>query len=353
MADRRDYFYRQKVTEAELDAGFDTLEAADRNMVIDLGFTGIASGHTVAQHAGTPDLTVDVAAGVTYDPMGQRIKTTTLQNINLAVDSNGASTTVATPGNARCVSLFAVFARALSDPRIDGNSNTVYFVRAESFAFRVVQGAEATSGTEVKPSLAGDATLLADIKRTQGQTQILTAAINPYVPSRRQDFDFGLNTSDVAAQITAALAAGPTITSATLGGTPVITATSMSATGNTRGKIYSDEASVDTTNATITTLFSWTILDEAVTTFTCEISAIKSDGSVTASFIRKVRIKRDGGTVTVATVTDGYSDLEAGFTGIVITVDSSGATGRLRVTGLVATNINWFSLCTRVEHSHP
>ena len=36
MADRLDYYFRQRVTEAELDLGFELLEKADRNLAADI-----------------------------------------------------------------------------------------------------------------------------------------------------------------------------------------------------------------------------------------------------------------------------------------------------------------------------
>ena len=69
------------------------------------------------------------------------------------------------------------FDRALSDPRVDGNSLTVFFREDESFKFLVAQGAEAPAGNAIPPPLHSDAILLADITRTFGQTQVLAANI--------------------------------------------------------------------------------------------------------------------------------------------------------------------------------
>jgi hypothetical protein len=185
MASRRDFYYRQLVTEAELDASNDDLEAADRSLMVDMGVFGALDGLEVAE-APSPNLTVNVAGpGAGYDQLGQRIAITATQNKDVSVDYLGAATSVASPGNEKWVSLFIQFARTLSDARIDGNSNTVYFVRSEAFTLKVVQGAEALIGAAAKPSLLTDGILLADINRTNGQTQILNADINT---ERRQDY---------------------------------------------------------------------------------------------------------------------------------------------------------------------
>ncbi len=142
-----------------------------------------------------------------------------------------------------------------------------------------------------------------------------------------------------------------TLTSPNLTGVPVYTATSLQATGNARFKIFSDIANIQTSNATVTTAFSWTITDECVTTIGVEAEAISSDGSKNASYVRRVRIKRDGGVVTVAPVSDIYTDEDAAFD-CDITIDNSSATGRVRVTGLVSTTIDWGLVVTRLELTH-
>ena len=127
-------------------------------------------------------------------------------------------------------------------------------------------------------------------------------------------------------------------------------ATSSSATGNTRCKIYSDIASVQTTDATQTTAYSWSVTDEAVTMVTAEVTVVTSTGAAGATYIRRCRIKRDGGTVTVGSVTDVSTD-EDGFNGDV-TIDNSGATARVRVTGVAATTADWGCVVTRMEVTH-
>lgn len=177
MANRRDYYYRQKVTEAELDAGFDGLETAQRNIMGDHELHGIVEGLIVSQHAGTPDLTVDVAAGIAYSKQGERIQVPALQNVDVSIDSAAITTDVAAPGNSKIVSVFLEYDETLSDPRIDGNGATVFHQIDESFSIVVVQGAEGVS--PVAPSLNSNRILLADITRTFGDTQILNAVISP------------------------------------------------------------------------------------------------------------------------------------------------------------------------------
>ncbi len=187
--DRLDYFFKQAVTEAELDLGFANSEQADRDIVADLGLTGIISGGIVTQHAPTADLTVDATGPfLSHSPQGERMQYVPNQTVDLSVDNLSASTAVGTPGNAKIVSLFMKFDRTLTDPRLDGASQTVFFDQAESFKFFVVQGAEDTSGSEVPPALEADGLLMVDATLIFGQTQIFNADLDT---ARRQEVNFG------------------------------------------------------------------------------------------------------------------------------------------------------------------
>lgn len=193
---RRDYFFRQLVTEDELDAGFEQAEQADRAFTTDFGMVGVADDLVVTQHSPTPDLTVDVSAGAAYDQQGQRCAIVSTQNPDLSVDSLGVSTAVTAPGNEKYVGLYIKFARELSDPRLDGNGSTVYFVRSESFTLHKVQGAEAVIPTAVRPALLSDGILIADARLIFGQTQILNADIT----TTRKQWAFVLTAGAVTLQ---------------------------------------------------------------------------------------------------------------------------------------------------------
>ncbi len=180
MANRRDYYFKQPVTEAELDEGFDLLEQADRAIMGDLGLFGIMQNVDATEKSGTPDLSVDVSGpGVGYDQDGQRLAFSgSSQNVDVSVDEGAASTAVATPGNEKWLSIFLAFDRLLGDPRTDGTGVTVFFDRDESFAFNVVQGAEAGGGAAVRPSLRSDEILVADVLIDFGLTQVFNANVS-------------------------------------------------------------------------------------------------------------------------------------------------------------------------------
>ena len=161
MADRVDFYFRQRVTEAELDLAFALLEKADRDLAADLNIYGIVSGAVPAPHSPVPDLTVDLTApGRAYDNLGQRMFFGTGQTVDCAVDLVGIPTDVATVGNERWLGIFLRFKRQLSDPRTDGNSQQVFFRRDESFELVVRQAAEGAAGVAPKMPLQPDELLL-------------------------------------------------------------------------------------------------------------------------------------------------------------------------------------------------
>ncbi|KKN30618.1 hypothetical protein LCGC14_0832320 [marine sediment metagenome] len=185
MSDRLDYFFRQLLTEQELDSGFDKTEAAEQKLMTDQLLTGIFIGGEVAEHFPTPDLTVDIAGPLNaYDQLGRRIFFSPLQVLDMSVDELAVSTAVDTPGNEKILTIFVEFDRLLSDPRLDGNNLTVFFQRVESFKLNVVQSAEAAIGLAVPPAPRADQLILADVTIVNAQVAILDADIDA---SRRAD----------------------------------------------------------------------------------------------------------------------------------------------------------------------
>ncbi len=193
MSDRCDYFFRQRVTEAELDLGFELLERADRNLASDIGVYGIVSGAVPSSHAPIADLTIDLTApACAYDRLGQRIFYGTAQRVDVSVDATGIPTDVSDSASERWVGVFIRFHRLLSDARTDGNSQQVFFRRDESFELVVRQGPQAPIGAAPKVALVDAELLLCDVRRHAGQSQILAADIDV---SRRQVFVFAQSTA--------------------------------------------------------------------------------------------------------------------------------------------------------------
>ena len=177
MANRKDFYFRQKVTESELDEAFDDFENAEHNIAIDGNMEGIWFGQVVTERGLGQNESVDVSAGSAYDQLGQRMHLPTFQNVDVSVDNVSASTQVAGAGNEKLVGVYLKFDRVLSDPRVDGNSNTVFFERDESFQFVIRQGPEQAAPATTPPALQADEILLCDIRRTFNDNTIATADI--------------------------------------------------------------------------------------------------------------------------------------------------------------------------------
>jgi len=182
---RYNFFFRQKVTESELDAAFDACEQTEFNTHLAQGIIGIQANAVATENSGTPNLTIDISGPAEIrDQLGQRIHWTPTQDVDVSVDENGNSTTVGAAGNQKWISIFAEFQRVLADPRTDGAGVPLQYNSAESFKINVVQGAEAPLGTAARPALRGDQILLTDLSLTFGQTQVLNAN---FITDRRQD----------------------------------------------------------------------------------------------------------------------------------------------------------------------
>ncbi len=154
------------------------LEQADRNLATDIGFRGIISGATPTQHEPVPDLTIDLTGPSTaYDRLGQRIFVGTDSTVDLSLDHQGIPTAVQTSGSERWLGVFIRFDRKLSDLRIDGNGQQVYWRRDEAFEFVVRQEPEAAIGTAARVPSQPDELLVCEVRIEEGQSEILDAHI--------------------------------------------------------------------------------------------------------------------------------------------------------------------------------
>lgn len=190
---KRDWYFKQIVSQSDLDEAFDWVEDADRDIMADLmsepvsgsvDYGGIMDGGVVQEQA-VPDLTVQIDAIIAWGKAGERLKDTTpVTNVDLSQDEYGTSTVVPTPGQERVISVFVRFKGTLQNPEVDGNGLTVYTRRIEAIEYFVRQGAP-SAPTATPPPLLSDALLLADITRANGQTTIQTSNISL---TRREDW---------------------------------------------------------------------------------------------------------------------------------------------------------------------
>lgn len=168
--DRKEFYFRELVTEDDLNSACDNVEAADHNITVDSSIFqkvdgsnaplstpagtdfnallgGIVNGLTIT--LGGSGTTAVIASGTAYDSQGNRIYVPTTVNVLLTTTGTtsiglggtpggvGSISTVPASGQFTWVLLQVFFNRNLSDPREDGNDMTVYFDSAESFQFKV------------------------------------------------------------------------------------------------------------------------------------------------------------------------------------------------------------------------
>lgn len=196
--DQTNFYYRQVVGEADLDLSHEQLRAAIRQQELDIGGVGIKAGGDIVEASPTPNMTVELDTPlIAVDQEGNRVYVASQDPIDVSVDSNSVSTAVTTPGNEKYVSVFVRFDTVLSDPRLDGNSNIVYWLVSASYEIVVVQGAEALAGTASPPSLLADALLCGDVLLYEGMTEVIAADID----LSRQQLAFSISSTnyDIAA----------------------------------------------------------------------------------------------------------------------------------------------------------
>lgn len=256
---RRDFYFRQRVSEQEMDAAFGDVEDAIKVFLQGFQYTGVALGAVGAQ-AAIPNLTVVLSGpAIIYQQTQEPIHWSSPQTVNVAVDENGVTTTVAGAPNEKWLSIFAEFVRAPSDARIDGRGDTVLYLQDESFKLNVVQGAEAAVGLAVRPGFRGDQILVADVRLIFGQVAVLNADISVtrsqlvYIIAGVPNSIRERNLNDVLAAILA-IANGVSLSAALLAANNVFTGTNTFR--ETVKLIHADvplgsEARLDLTEATV------------------------------------------------------------------------------------------------------
>ncbi len=206
--DRRNFFFKQQVTEGEMDEVFDDAELADQRLVTDYSSTGVLTNGDVTEHSPTADLTVDINNPTTiYDTNGQRIFWAASQRIDTS--KNGETpiggggnpdvpdgTAIALPagGNEKIITIVAKFARVLGDPRTDGLGATIQYDRLESFRYEVLEGVSEAIPATTFPAVPSGAMVLDHYRLQSAQTQIFNADLFSVAEpgnSQRSDFDVG------------------------------------------------------------------------------------------------------------------------------------------------------------------
>lgn len=116
---------------------------------------------------------------------------------------------------------------------------------------------------------------------------------------------------------------------------------------NVKTLITEEYATVSTTDATVTTAYSWSI-PLGISCIEITVTAIKSDLIQGASYKRIMTFRNVAGVISAVgsiTALDTKEDNAAWD----CTIDNSGTTGRVRVTGAISANITWHAYIRRQE----
>lgn len=162
--DRSDFYYRQIVTQAEMDQAFDDVANGLGHRATDQDTWGVVSGYVVFENSPN-DLWINISSGVAYDDDGNRIPNTI--SISQVLLSSLVPTT---PGESRYVRMLVSHTRDLQDPRLDGNNDPVDYRQLDDHQISYVFGA--ASSTPAKPSKPAGCVSLAMVILSYGQTAI-------------------------------------------------------------------------------------------------------------------------------------------------------------------------------------
>src|SRR5436853_7374322 len=105
--DKKDWYYLQSVTEAEMDSAFDQVGAADRAIVKTNSLVGLTSSNIVPTPVGAA-LSITVPPFTAFDKLGRRIPSAA-PITQLLTTATGGGSTAPSSGNRRWISVFARF----------------------------------------------------------------------------------------------------------------------------------------------------------------------------------------------------------------------------------------------------
>ena len=182
---RRNFFFFQKVTEAELDDAFLQVEEAEKAIKTDMfaGANGFLAAPVTVVEDGPPSQSVDVGTGLGWDKDGFRVSN---PNASQLVDFTGDDD----PTDPRIVAVYLAFDRALSDTRTDGLGNNVDFKADETFQFNKVLGTPAPGPTP--PALdPAQGILIAHVEVPAAAGVISDAEIDTTVQNLQSSFPVG------------------------------------------------------------------------------------------------------------------------------------------------------------------
>lgn len=289
------------------------------------GGTGLTSlGSNVATWMGTPSsanlaaaLTDETGTGLCVFSVGPRLETPSIWNSGLTFRYVFGGSAIAAN-------------RTITLPLLTGDDTFVFAAHAQTLTNKTIAGASNTLSVRIANDVTGLGSGVATFLATPSSANLLAAV------------------TDETGTGALVFGTSPTISAPTLSSTPVLSGASSSTSNNAKGTCVDvNPVNVQTTDATVTTLDSFTIASGSAVVVSWLVSAIQSTSANAAGYSVSAVFRNNAGTVTQSGTTTvtvlGESDSAWDCT-----CDNSTTTIRLRVTGKAATTIQWTSILTRL-----
>lgn len=167
--DRSNFYFKQNVTEAELDQAFDDSEEGLDNREVDRSLYGVVDGFVVSESA-PPDFEVQITTGVAYNDEGKRLVGLVAGSIDLTAEIPAVG------GDSRYVRIYAERLRVESDARTDGTGAPLFYRYTDSVDFDFVSGVAGVA--PVRPAAVANTVTLAMVLLTNGMASILDSDIS-------------------------------------------------------------------------------------------------------------------------------------------------------------------------------
>jgi hypothetical protein len=179
MADKLNWFFKQRVSFTEMREANDKLEASDHAILTDL-FTAVngflTTSVSVVETTG-PSQSIDVGAILGYDNLGQRVEEAAQTFAGFVGQNPGGSATQAR--------LYVKFIRDEGNPRVDGLGNTIQFDQDEGAELQFDLG---TPGGGPPTLRTDESILIADINLPATDGNILNADITVTAQNLKSSF---------------------------------------------------------------------------------------------------------------------------------------------------------------------
>lgn len=163
-------------------------------------------------------------------------------------------------------------------------------------------------------------------------------------PSSTRDVSVSLNGAGSEFEVTSALVSGGFVVDRNCDErrVAVAAAAALFADGGVTVGSGNGCRTVQTTNATVTTIVTITTQSDKCYTVVVDVSGLQSGGSNGVGYVRAATVRNDSGTLTqVGTTTAMHTAEDAALAACDVTVAISGTNILVQVTGIAATTIDW------------